>query len=71
MRFQTANGDWTEFRKQPEIVEVDFHFSEAESREVPYWEAMEGVYEVALEALQDAYRNGRRYGPTPNSWTQS
>ncbi len=52
MAFKMESGDWTRYKELPSCVEVDFHWSDGGAREVPYWEAMEQVSEVALESLK-------------------
>ena len=59
--FQTGDGDWTRYRKLGDVVEVDFHYSEHGPREIDYSDAMESVYDTALEALQSSYASGRQY----------
>ena len=54
-------GDWTQFRKLPHSVELDFHSSEQGPREVPYGEAMGEVGETAQEAIRRAYEIGLKY----------
>ncbi len=61
MAFKTESGDWTRYRQLPSCMEVDFHWSNDGPREVPYWEAMEQVWRVALESLQKAQKNGSQY----------
>lgn len=56
-----AGMNWTEFRKLPNLVEVDFHWSDRGRREVDYAEAMHEVYLVALESIQDAHAKGLSY----------
>ncbi len=48
------HGDWKRFRDLPGVREVDFHWSDDGPREVDYWEAMEEVHRVALNALKNA-----------------
>jgi hypothetical protein len=57
---RTDNGDWTQFRSLPDLVEVDFHHG----RRAPglaYWDAMAAVCEDALNAIKEAHAAGRRY----------
>ena len=58
---KNESGDWTRYRTLPELVEVDFHWSEEGPRQESYYEAMEDVYDVALDSLKTAFENGRRY----------
>jgi hypothetical protein len=59
--FRRDNGNWTEFRRLPNLVEVDFHWSDGGPREVAYWEAMDKVYRVALESIRNAHADGGSY----------
>jgi hypothetical protein len=61
MKHVGSEIDWTEYRKLPDVTEVDFHFSEYEPRRIPYCEAMAEVRESALNALRDAHEIGRKY----------
>jgi hypothetical protein len=54
-------GNWTQFRKLPLCIEVDFHRSEYGPRKVPYEEAMADVRQDALDAILRAYAMGLRY----------
>ncbi len=42
-------------------MEVDYHFSDCGSREVPYGEGRAEVQRIALEALRKAYEIGLKY----------
>jgi hypothetical protein len=59
--FKKGYGNWTQYRNLQPSIEVDFHYSQRERREIPYWEAMQHVRNVALEALKEAYREGVKY----------
>lgn len=59
--FNTEHGDWTQLRNLPNVKEVDFHWSQSGKRDIPYWEAMEQVYQAALEALKEAQQQGNDY----------
>ena len=59
--FKEGSGDWTQYRRLPSAIEIDFHDSEYGRGEVPYWVAMNQVYDRAFEALKCAYEDGIRY----------
>ena len=74
--FQHDNTtNWVEFRRLPNLVEVDFHWSDGR-REVEYWEAMAEVERVALESLRNAQARGTSYvlmthgSSTSEGWRQ-
>lgn len=71
MAFKMESGDWTRYKELPSCVEVDFHWSDGGAREVPYWEAMEQVSEVALESLKKAQNDGTRYVLFTHGWSTS
>lgn len=56
-RFAVGSGDWTEYRKLPGVIEVDFHHEVPRRGEwlPPYHERMELVAQQALASLQAAY----------------
>jgi hypothetical protein len=55
--FNKGTGDWTQYRRlQPKPMEIDFHYGRSDGS-VPYWEAMEAIYDEALEALKLAHAN--------------
>jgi hypothetical protein len=47
-----GSGDWTQYRKLPGLVEVDFHYEGR--REIDYNEAMDGAWTRGLDALRSA-----------------
>jgi hypothetical protein len=69
MTWTIQTGDWTQFRRLPELKEVDFHVDGP--REVPYWEAMAEVERETLKALQDAQARGDRYVMFRHGWSTS
>lgn len=58
-RFQEGFGNWTEYRKLPGVIEVDFHHDPRPRGElgppVPYDERMSDVWQKAIDALELAY----------------
>jgi hypothetical protein len=68
--FQRDESNWVEFRKLPNLLERDFHWSDGQ-REVPYWEAMAEVELVALETIRDAYTRGLSYVLLTHGWSTS
>lgn len=54
-------GDWTQYRKLPGLVEVDFHYSDFGERDIPYWEAMDNIRATALDALKSAFEEGKSF----------
>ena len=71
MAFKREFGDWTQYRKLPSVVEVDFHQSEDAPRELPYWEAMGEIRGIAFEALKAAQKAGDRYVLFTHGWSTS
>jgi len=69
--FKRESGSWTQYRKLPSVVEVDFHWSEHGPRELPYWEAMGQVHQTALESLKAAQESGNRYVLFRHGWSTS
>src|SRR5262249_34166107 len=59
--FKKGSGNWTQYRRLPKSIEVDFHYSESGPRNIPYWEAMDTVWGKAFDALEQAYHQGVRY----------
>lgn len=59
--FKAGSGNWTQYRQLPDVIEVDFHYSEYGTRQVPYEDAMSDIGADALKALQSAYQQGKRY----------
>jgi hypothetical protein len=58
--FINKSGDWTDFRKLPGLLEVDFHLAE-EQPTGAYWEHMDQVKETTLNSLRKAQKDGRQY----------
>ena len=69
--FKKGYGDWTQYRKLPQAIEVDFHYSDFGPREVPYDEAMDAVWTTAFEAIQKAYNQGVQYVIFRHGWSTS
>jgi len=61
MTFKKEYGDWTDYRKLPDIQEVDFHWIGSEEEYMPYDEKMGEVYDYALDTLKSAQEEGREY----------
>lgn len=58
--FTRQGGDWVSFRKLPNVVEVDFHWTGQEPAG-NYWENMQAVWDTALKSLIDAQQAGKQY----------
>src|SRR5215813_10961934 len=71
MLFKKGNGSWTQYRGLGSFVEIDFHDSQYGKREVPYWEAMNLVYDKALAALASAYEQGTEFVIFTHGWSTS
>ena len=69
--FEHVTGDWTKLRDVPGLVEVDFHWSEYGRPQLPYWERMEEVREVAYNALEQAYNSGDKFVLFTHGWSTS
>jgi hypothetical protein len=54
-------GDWTEYRRLPGVVEVDFHYDDVRQSslnpKIPYDERMDMIYNKTIDALQEAFNN--------------
>ena len=59
--FQEASGNWTDYRRFSNLVEIDFHYSDEGRRSISYSEAMESVRETALNGLTRAYEEGNQF----------
>ncbi len=53
-------SDWVEFRKLPDLMEVDFHWSE-EGAQGHYRENMDAVRKVVLQSLVQAQEQGKQF----------
>jgi hypothetical protein len=61
-KFKYENRNWTEYRKLPNTVEIDFHMTPDDPDfGLPYWEKMEKVWNYSLKALQRAQAEGMQY----------
>ena len=67
-KFKENCGDWTQYRKLPNVVLVDeFHHHQLNRekklgpREHSYDELMVMNYELALDRLRQAYEDGRSF----------
>lgn len=69
--FKQGCGNWTQYRKLPGLVEVDFHYAELGQPEVPYWETMGDIRVTALEALKRAFEEGTRFVLFRHGWSTS
>jgi hypothetical protein len=69
--FKKGYGDWTQYRKLPQAIEVDFHYSDFGPKDVPYDEAMDAVWTTAFEAIQKAYNQGVQYVIFRHGWSTS
>jgi hypothetical protein len=66
--FKREIRNWIEDRSLPNLMEVDFHWAD----EVPmggYFEHMQKVRERALQAPQDAQRQGKKYVLFTHGWS--
>jgi hypothetical protein len=60
--FKDGNGDWKQYMELSPVPEVvDFHFSDFGPREVPYWEAMDRVWGLTVEALEKVQEEGQAW----------
>lgn len=69
--FKNESGDWTRYRRLPNLMEVDFHDSERGRRHVPYYEAMDHVWIRALDAIKTAHEQGQQYVLFTHGWSTS
>ena len=57
MSFKKEYCNWIEYRKLPNVREVDFHWSDEGPHD--YWESMEKVATRALDEIKSAYESGK------------
>ena len=70
--FKIEYDDWTKYRNLPNHEEVDFHFNDDPEREyLPYYEAMEEVWNLSLNALKRAHEAGLQYVIFTHGWSTS
>ena len=55
------DSNWSEFRKLPNHIEVDFHWAASDGASCEHWRTMSEVGRVTLRALQEAQRAGASY----------
>lgn len=58
--FKHRSINWVEYRRLPNVLEVDFHWS-GEEYSGNYYENMELVRQRALKAIQQAQEEGRQF----------
>lgn len=58
--FKDENGNWVEYRKLPDLLELDFHCNDGYGFG-SYWENMNDVADQALAALRRAQEEGKAY----------
>jgi len=58
MAFKTGYRNWTDYRKLPGLLEIDFHFSGQEIT-TSYYERMDDVWHMALNAIIKAQKEGK------------
>lgn len=59
-----GEGPWDQYRSLPGLMEVDFHFANSGSnkgRRISYHDRMGNVYQLAIDALRQAYSKGYQY----------
>ena len=56
--FKRESKDWTEYRKLPDLIEVDFHWAN-ETSGGSYYDNMSNVLHIALESLKKATNKAR------------
>ncbi len=59
-KFKKEYKNWVEYRKLPDLIEVDFHWAGTE-RTGNYYENMEDVRKRALSELQEAHENNKEF----------
>lgn len=59
-KFKKEYIDWTEYRKLPDLEEVDFHWA-GSGQYHDYDESMENVYSYTIGALRQAQLQGKKY----------
>ena len=58
--FKKESGDWKIYKQLPNSVIVDFHYSDADSMG-SYHENMEWVYEMTLNAIEQAQKEKKDF----------
>jgi hypothetical protein len=68
--FKHDRRNWVEFRKLPDLDEVDFHWINEKSSG-NYYENMDDVRKIALYSLLKAQQEGRQYVLLIHGWFTS
>lgn len=63
-------GDWTEYRKLPDLMEIDFHRS-GSWHQASYNESMYAIGDEVLEALKRAQEEGKKFLLITHGWSTS
>jgi len=58
-KFTEGYGDWTQYRKLPDIQEVDLHLSGNGYHD--YYESMDAAYAGAIDSVRKAQEEGKKY----------
>ena len=70
--FKREYGNWTEYRKLPGVIEVDFHFSQDGPSYHDYYESMAEVRQIAFANLKRAYEDSEiKYVLFTHGWSTS
>ena len=59
--FKKQFGDWNQYRKLPNHLEVDFHWADYGDRHMSYWEKMSQVEGTTWESLEKAQKDSNKY----------
>lgn len=70
MKFKYENRNWVEYRQLPELMEVDFHWLDEDSRGL-YHENMQVVWDRAPRSLIEAQETGKQYVMFRHGWSTS
>jgi len=69
-KFKREYKNWTDYRKLPDLMEMDFHWSK-EISSGNYYENMELVYRTTLKCLKMAQDNNKQYLLLTHGWSTS
>jgi hypothetical protein len=69
--FRKEYMNWTEYRSLPNLREVDFHHSNETLPTKSYYENMDDVYEISLNAIKNAQEEGLEFVLFTHGWSTS
>jgi len=70
VKFKFEMRDWIEYRDLPDLMEVDFHRANQNSRGL-YHENMQSIWDDTLSAVKAAQAQGKKYVLLKHGWSTS